>query len=109
MPEEGKAPAEAARRPSVAAQTVRRWRRDCRAGGRSALVSLLVEAPTGCGFAGRHLWAQQPAAGPALREFGVSYHHSHFRVALGAMGLTRHKPRRRAREREEATSHTTRA
>jgi transposase len=122
MLDEGKAPAEVARQLGVAAQTVREWRRDYRAGGRAALVgragptgrppklaaaqrealaSLLVRAPAECGFAGRHLWTQQLIADLIAREFGVSYHHDHVGVVLKSMGFTHQKPRRRARERDE--------
>jgi transposase-like protein len=79
MIDDGKPPGEIARHLGVAAQTVRQWRRDYRAGGRGALVSakppgrppglaaaqrealagLLVKAPAECGFPGRHLWTQQ--------------------------------------------------
>jgi transposase len=122
MLDAGKAAAEVALHLGVAAQTVREWRRDYRAGGRAALVgrprptgrpakltaaqrqalaSLLVRPPAGCGFAGRHLWTQQLVADLVLREFGVSYHHDHVGVVLKAMGFTHQKPRRRARERDE--------
>ena len=79
MFDDGKPPAEIARHLGVAAQTVREWRRDYRAGGRQALRSakptgrpakladgqrarladLLERAPGGCGFAGRYLWTQR--------------------------------------------------
>ena len=122
MLDDGKAPAEVARHLGVAAQTVRGWGRDYRAGGRAALVGrprptgrpakltaaqrqalagLLVKPPAECGFAGRHLWTQQLIAELIAREFGVSYHHDHVGVVLKALGFTHQKPARRARERDE--------
>jgi transposase len=103
-------------------RTVARWRRTFGAEGREGLRSrghpgrpprltggqrqrlgeLLVEAPAGCGFTGRHLWTQQLVADLIAREFGVSYHHDHVGVILKAMGFTHQKPQRRARERDEA-------
>jgi transposase len=122
MIDDGKPPGEIARHLGVAAQTVRQWRRDYRAGGRGALVSatptgrppglaaaqrealagLLVKAPAECGFPGRHLWTQQLIADLIAREFGVRYHHDHVGVVLKSMGFTHQKPQRRARERDEA-------
>jgi transposase len=122
MLDDGKRPAEVAKYIGVAAQTVRQWRRDYRAGGRLALASakpsgrpsklsaaqrealaeLLVRTPAECGFAGRHLWTQQLIADLIAREFGVSYHHDHVGVILKAMGFTHQKPARRAVERDEA-------
>src|SRR5580765_2642302 len=108
MLDAGKEPAEVAGHLGVAAQTVREWRRDYRAGGRAALVGrarptgrpakltpaqrealagLLVKSPAECGFAGRHLWTQQLIADLVLREFGVSYHHDHVGVILKALGF----------------------
>ena len=122
MLDDGKAPAEVARGLGVAAQTVRQWGRDYRAGGRAALVGrakptgrpakltaagrqalagLLVKSPAECGFAGRHLWTQQLIADLIEREFGVRYHHDHVGVILKALGFTHQKPARRARERDE--------
>jgi transposase len=117
----GLAPAEVARHLGVAAQTVREWRRDYRAGGREALRSakptgrpaklsaaqraalagLLVRTPAECGFADKHLWTQQLIADLILREFGVSYHHDHVGVILKELGFTHQKPARRALERDE--------
>ena len=121
MIDDGKEPSEIARHLGVAAQTVREWRRDYRAGGREALRSakptgrpakltaaqrealagLLERTPAGCGFDGKHLWTQQLVADLALREFGVSYHHDHVGVLLREMGFTHQKPARRAVERDE--------
>jgi putative transposase len=122
MFDDGKKPAEIARHLGVAAQTVREWRRDYRAGGRDALLSakptgrpaklteaqrealaeLLERTPAACGFADKHLWTQQLIADLVLREFGVSYHHDHVGVVLKEMGFTHQKPARRAVERDEA-------
>jgi transposase len=122
MIDRGDAPADIAKALGVAAQTVREWRRDYRAGGRAALASgkatgrpaklaadqrgrlaeLLVRPPAECGFAGRHLWTQQLIADLILREFGVAFHHDHVGVILRAIGFTHQKPMRRARERDEA-------
>ncbi len=122
MLDDGKAPAEIARHLGVAAQTVREWRRDYRAGGREALRSakppgrparltgaqrealagMLERTPAGGGFAGRHLWTQQLIADLVEREFGVRYHHDHVGVILGAIGFTHQRPARRAAERDEA-------
>lgn len=122
MIDRGDAPAEIAAALGVAAQTVREWRRDYRAGGRAALASgratgrpakltgdqrarladLLVGSPAERGFAGRHLWTQQLIADLILREFGVTFHHDHVGVILKAIGFTHQKPARRARERDDA-------
>ena len=122
MLDDGKEASEIARHLGVAAQTVREWRRDYRAGGREALVSrpkptgrpaklnaaqrealagLLERTPAACGFADKHLWTQQLIADLVLREFGVSYHHDHVGVVLREMGFTHQKPARRAVERDE--------
>jgi len=102
-------------------QTVRRWRRAFEAAGRDGLRSrkhagrpprltggqkgrlagLLLKAPQGCGFDGRHLWTQQLIADLIAREFGVSFHHDHVGVILKELGFTHQKPARRARERDE--------
>src|SRR5688572_12624165 len=103
MLDAGQAPAVVARHLGVAAQTVRQWRRDYRAGGRAALASgakpsgrppklgdahrqaladLLERTPGECGFAGRYLWTQQLIADLILREFGVRYHHDHVGLIL---------------------------
>ena|SRR5688572_10495704 len=121
MIDRGDAPAAIAAALGVAAQTVREWRRDYRAGGRAALASgratgrppkltaeqrdrlagLLERTPAECGFADRHLWTQQLIADLVAREFGVAYHHDHVGVLLAAMGFTHQKPMRRAAERDE--------
>jgi transposase len=102
-------------------QTVRRWRRLFKAGGREALRSgrsggrpprlddtqkvrlaeMLVGTPAQCGF-DRHLWTQRLIADLIEREFGVSCHHDHVGVILKRLGFTHQKPQRRARERDEA-------
>ena len=122
MFDDGKEPAEIARHLGVAAQTVREWRRDYRAGGRAALLSakptgrpaklgdaqrqalaeMLERTPGECGFAGRYLWTQQLIADLIAREFGVTYHHDHVGVILRAIGFTHQKPARRAKERDAA-------
>ena len=122
MIDRGDAPAAIAAALGVAAQTVREWRRDYRAGGRAALASgratgrpprltaaqrdalaaLLERPPAERGFADRYLWTQQLVADLIAREFGVSYHHDHVGGILAAIGFTHQKPRRRAAERDEA-------
>lgn len=122
MLDDGLTPAVIARHLGVAAQTVRQWRRDYRAGGRKALRSakptgrpaklsaarraalaeMLGRTPAECGFADKHLWTQQIIADLILREFGVSYHHDHVGVILHDLGFTHQKPMRRAQERDEA-------
>ena len=123
MFDRGRPATEIARVVGAAAQTVREWRRDYRAGGREALVSrakptgrppkltpgqrealagLLEQGPAACGFTDKHLWTQQLVADLILREFGVSHHHDHVGVVLRAMGFTHQKPARRAVERDEA-------
>jgi transposase len=117
----GEEPARVAELVGVAAQTARAWRRAYRAGGRAALASrkppgrppelaaadrerlagLLERAPAEHGF-DRYLWTTQLVADLVAREFGVSYHHDHVGVLLGAMGFTHQKPARRACERDEA-------
>jgi transposase len=102
-------------------QTVRRWRRAYRAGGRDALrlnrhpgrppllseadraklAGLLLRTPAQCGF-DRYLWTTQLVADLIAREFDVTYHHDHVGVMLGAMGFTHQKPARKSRERDEA-------
>src|SRR5688500_16312979 len=104
----------------VDGQTVRRWRRAFKAGGRDGLLArkhprrppllcepqrarlagLLEQTPAACGF-DRYLWTTQLVADLIAREFGVSYLHDHVGVLLGAMGFTHQKPARRARERDE--------
>ena len=122
MLDAGEAPAVVARHLGVAAQTVREWRRDYRAGGRAALRSakptgrppkltdaqrqalagLLQRTPGECGFAGKYLWTQRLIADLILRQFGVSYHHDRVGVILRRMGFTHQKPARRAKERDAA-------
>jgi transposase len=117
----GRAPAEIAAALGVDDQTVRRWRRAYAGGGRDALVSrkppgrparlgdaqreqlaaLLERTPAGCGF-DKYLWTTQLVADLIAREFGVTYHHDHVGVLLGAMGFTHQKPARRARETDPA-------
>jgi transposase len=103
-------------------QTVRRWRRTYAAKGRDGLrrtrthpgrppllgeaqrarlAGLLEQGPAACGL-DRHLWTTQLVADLIAREFGVTYHHDHVGVLLGALGFTHQKPARRARERDEA-------
>jgi transposase len=104
----------------VDGQTVRHWRRLYNKGGREALkmnphpgrppllsdadrarlAQLLLKTPAQCGF-DKYLWTTQLVADLIEREFGVTYHHDHVGVILGAMGFTHQKPARRSRERDE--------
>src|SRR5688572_12995759 len=92
-------------------QTVRRWRRTyvkrgrdglrvsrhpgrpplLGDGDRERLARLLLRTPAECGF-DRYLWTTQLVADLIAREFGVTYHHDHVGVVLGAMGFTHQKP-----------------
>jgi transposase len=121
MVDRGDAPAAIAAALGVAAQAVRAWRRDYRAGGRAALASgratgrppkltaadrerlagLLERTPGECGFGDKYLWTTQLVADLVAREFAVTYHHDHVGVLLGAMGFAHQRPVRRAAERDE--------
>jgi transposase len=122
MFEQGREPSAIAKDVGVDDQTVRRWRRAWRKGGRAALVSrkptgrparldehqrrrlaeLLLKTPRECGFVDKHLWTQQLIADLICREFGgVRYHHDHVGVILRDLGFTHQKPARRSRERDE--------
>jgi transposase len=121
MLEQGHEPKVVAAAVGVAAQTVRRWDRVRRAGGRAALRSrkppgrqsrlnderraklreLLLKSPEELGFAGRYLWTQQLIADLIAREFDVTYHHDRIGRILKRIGFTHQKPARRARERDE--------
>jgi transposase len=121
MLEQGYEPAAIAAAVGVAAQTVRKWDRIRRAGGRVALRSrkppgrkprltqpqkdqlcqLLLETPEQNGFAGKYLWTQQLIADLIQREFCVSYHHDRIGRILKRAGFTHQKPARRAKERDE--------
>jgi transposase len=121
MFDQGLATAQIATALGVDDQTVRRWRRGYAAGGRDALrlnkhpgrppllseadrarlAQLLLTTPAACGF-DRYLWTTRLIADLIAREFGVTYHHDHVGVILGAMGFTHQKPARRSRERDAA-------
>lgn len=119
--DQSKEPAEIAVILGVDDQTVRRWRREYRKGGRAALASVkasgrpprlspdqkqelsqwLLKTPKECGF-DKYLWTQQLIADLILQKFGVAYHHDHVGIILRELGFTHQKPQRRARERDEA-------
>jgi transposase len=101
-------------------QTVRRWRRVYKAGGRGGLgaqkhpgskprltsqqherlAELLLLTPTQCGFE-RYLWTTSLIAELILREFKVSYHHDTVGFLLRDLGFSWQKPACRAKERDE--------
>lgn len=120
--DEDKEPAEIAAFLSVDVQSVRRWRRAYRRGGRAALASskptgrprkltddqraalrtLLAEEPRAHGYADAYLWTTKLVARLIKDRFGVEHHHDHVGVILHELGITPQVPARRAKERDEA-------
>jgi transposase len=65
----------------------------------------LKQGPEAFGFRGE-VWTRERVATVIRRKFGVSYHPVHVGRMLKALGWTRQKPVRRARQRdEEAITH----
>ena len=105
---------------AVHIQSVRRWHRTYKSGGREALLAIkhkgrpprltpeqkqlilhwLQKSPQECGF-DKYLWTQQLIADLIKRELGVEYHHDHIGVILDQLGITYQKPKRVAVERDE--------
>ena len=101
--------------------TLWRWRRAAQQGGTAALAArshpgprprlslrqrrrlahLLRQDPTEHGWP-TSLWTARRVAELIRRHFGVRYHPGHVRRLLHLMGLSRQKPQRYARERDEA-------
>jgi transposase len=102
--------------------TLWRWQRAAQQGGTAALAArsppgprprlnlrqrrrlaqLLRQDPTEHGWP-TSLWTACRVAELIRRQFGVRYHPGHVRRLLRLMGLSRQKPQRYARERDEAT------
>lgn len=67
---------------------------------RAQIPELLKQGPEAFGFRG-DVWTRERVATVIRRKFGVSYHPVHVGRMLKALGWTRQKPVRRARQRDE--------
>ena len=67
---------------------------------KAQIPELLKQGPEAFGFRG-DVWTRERVATVIRREFGVSYHPVHVGRILKALGWTRQKPVRRARQRDE--------
>jgi transposase len=67
---------------------------------RARLPELLAQGAQAHGFRGE-LWTCERVAVVIRREFGVSYHPAHVSRVVRAVGLSLHKPMRRANQRDE--------
>jgi len=111
---------EIARRLKVSRQSVVRWVREYREGGKQALKQagragrkprltakdrqrlgkLLLQGPEKIGY-DTPLWTCPRVADLIQREFGVGYHAGHVWKLLVSLGWSPQRPARRARERNE--------
>lgn len=118
--EQGIGPAEVARRLGVTVGAASQWRKAFRERGKEALRSkphpgsrpklprskwpavakALLEGPRAHGFP-TELWTLARVAKVIRRRFGVRYDTSQVSRILHAMGWSRQRPARRARERDE--------
>jgi transposase len=118
--ERGTAPSEVSRRLGVTIGAASQWRKAWREGGRESLRSkphpgskpklprrcwpeleqVLLEGPTAHGFA-TELWTLKRVVALIRRRFGVEYDPSQVSRILHAMGWSRQRPARRAREQDE--------
>jgi transposase len=112
--------AQIARVTGVDDQTVRRWERVYRVGGREALrarkppggprklsleqrhrlLRMLAQEPTHYGY-DAHLWTTRLIARLIHATFDVQHHHDHVGVLLRELGWSVQKPARRSKERDE--------
>jgi transposase len=126
--EQGIGPAEVARRLGVTVGAASQWRKAFRERGKEALRSkphpgsqpklprskwpslakVLLEGPRAHGFA-TELWTLARVAEVIRRRFGVRYDTSQVSRILHAMGWSRQRPTRRARERDEQAIESWRA
>ena len=117
---EGVTQAEIARRLDVDARSVRRWKRELRMGGKTALKAVpasgrplklslverqrlekqLLKGAQAAGFA-TDLWTCPRVAEHIERTFGVRYHVDHIGRLLHQMNWSPQKPARKAMERDE--------
>lgn len=67
---------------------------------KAQIPELLKQGPEAFGFRG-DVWTRERVATVIRRKFGVSYHPVHVGRMLKALGWTRQKPVRRARQRDE--------
>ena len=101
--------------------SVKRWKRAWRQGGvaalaakpqhvpkcrlsdkqKSQLVEILLRGPLAAGYF-TDLWTCARVAQVIQQKFGVAYHADHVGRLLHGLGFTPQKPRRKARERDEA-------
>lgn len=115
------APADIALLLGVDDQTVRRWRRMYRTGGREELqlhngagrpmkmsdeqkqqfLEMLKLGPEAHGI-DSYLWTTKLMARLILDKFAISFHHDHVGVILHELGWSPQIPARRAKERDEA-------
>lgn len=113
--------ADVARCVGASESSIKRWKRAWRAGGEAALaakpphrqacrlsneqkgqlVEILLLGPLAAGYF-TDLWTCGRVRQVIQREFGVTYHVDHVGRLLHALGFTPQKPRRKARERDEA-------
>ena len=68
---------------------------------RQTLTCLLLKGAAACGFP-TDLWTQRRVAQLIRQRFGVRYHPHHLWRLLTGLGWSCQKPKRRARERDEA-------
>jgi transposase len=68
---------------------------------KTQLVEILLQGPVAAGYF-TDLWTCARVAQVIEREFGVTYHPDHVGRILHDLGFTPQKPRRKARERDEA-------
>ena len=101
--------------------SINRWKRAWKRGGDAALASkpqyvprcrlsdeqkaqlveVLLRGPLAAGYV-TDLWTCARVAQVIQQKFGVTYHADHVGRLLHALGFTPQKPRRKARERDEA-------
>jgi transposase len=113
--------ADVARCVEASISSVKRWKRAWKRGGSAALaakpryvsqcrlrdeqkgqlVEILLRGPLAAGFFS-DLWTCARVAQVIQQKFGVTYHVDHVGRLLHALGFTPQKPRRKARERDEA-------
>lgn len=117
---EGMSLAEVARHVQADVSSVKRWKRAVRDGGSEALTAkphpgrpsklsadekqqlaaVLRAGPLAAGFR-TDLWTTRRVAEVIRKRFGIQYHPDHVGRLMYALGFSRQKPHRRARQRDE--------
>jgi transposase len=113
--------ADVARCVDASISSIKRWKRAWRKGGeaalaakpqpgpqcrlsdkqKKALVKILLRGPLAAGYF-TDLWSCGRVGQVIQEKFGVTYHVDHVGRLLHSLGFTPQKPRRKARERDEA-------